>query len=233
MALYIEISEGDEAGSRHRIGHGFRIGRSTGELLLNDPKVSNLHAQVEKDGRGQLILVDMESSNGLRINGQKVKRIAMLPGVSFQVGKTLFKVVQLFGQDPAQNQKEEETRGWRDTLKSLVPKLQASNRTMASPVLPFAKPVKLLFKEGVQADQEIVLGFGPRKLGSDTLDIELQEYSAPPVAFEISPDAEGARFTTAHPKLVLLNQNPISSDILKGGDVIQCGESLIEVSFLE
>lgn len=233
MAYFLEIIEGTDIGSRFRIGDGTKIGRTTGEILINDPKVSSLHAQVEKDGRGQLLLIDRGSSNGLRINGQKVQRVALLPGVKFQIGRTTFKVVELF-KDPghvAIEKSSTNSKDWRSVLKSQIPRLDSENQAAILPVLPFSPALRLNFVEGIQAETSVVLGYGPRQLGADVLDIELQEPESPDIAFELFPDDGKILFKTRYPQKVLLNEQPISSDYIKEGDEIRIGRSLIKVVF--
>lgn len=234
MSLFLEIIEGTDVGSRFRIGDGTKIGRTTGEILINDPKVSSLHAQVERDGRGQLLLVDRGSSNGLRINGQKVQRVALLPGVKFQIGKTTFKVVELFKDDKAPAPAEHSTsnaKDWRSVLKTQIPRLPAQNHTGIVQVLPFSPAVRLDFIEGLQADTSMVLGYGPRQLGADVLDIELQDPESPDIAFELTPDNGQILFSTKYPKKVLLNDQTVFSEHIKDGDQIRIGRSVIKVVF--
>jgi pSer/pThr/pTyr-binding forkhead associated (FHA) protein len=231
MALFIEILDGNELGQKFRVVAGVRLGRTTGEIQIRDPKISALHAQVEKDNKGQLILVDKGSSNGLRINGKRVPRVLLMPGVKFRVGRTNFKVVE-FQVEEHLSPDTDGLEGWRKILKHQVPQIVLQNRTSKTKVLPFSPIVELTFIQGIQSDQKILLGYGPRRAGSDVLDIELEEESAPDVAFELIPDRDGVRFRTLHPKLVQLNGQSISSDILKAGDQISIGSSLIEVNFL-
>jgi pSer/pThr/pTyr-binding forkhead associated (FHA) protein len=233
MALFIEVVEGSDIGARFRVGDGIRIGRSSGEILINDPKVSALHAQVEKDGRGQLLLVDLDSSNGLKLNGQKVRRIALLPGVTFQIGRTVFKVLELFkDQAPLpQDHSNPAAKDWRGVLKSQIPRAAAQNHTAMVKILPFSPALRLNFIEGLQADFSLVLGYGPRQIGADVLDIEIQEPESPDVAFELTPDNGNIIFATKHPGKVLLNDQPVSSEQIKDGDLIRIGRSLIKVTF--
>jgi pSer/pThr/pTyr-binding forkhead associated (FHA) protein len=233
VSLFLEIIEGSDVGSRFRNGDGTKIGRTTGEILINDPKVSALHAQVERDGRGQLLLVDRGSSNGLRINSQKVQRVALLPGVKFQIGKTTFKVVELFkDQAPVVVENSNSSaKDWRSVLKSQIPRLPAQNHTGIVQVLPFSPAVRLSFIEGLQAETSVVLGYGPRQLGADVLDIELQDPESPDIAFELTPDNGQILFSTKYPQKVLLNDQPIPSDHIKEGDQIRIGRSLIKVAF--
>ncbi len=233
MAVFIECIEGVLSGQSFRIFEGARLGRTTGEVLLPDPKVSALHAQVESSEKGQLILVDRGSSNGIRINGQKTPRIALLPGVVFQVGRSHFRV-QETPEEETTARLDQSAGGWRFVLANLVPRLSARNSSQASQVEKFEPMVELEFVAGIQAEHKVVLGYGPRKAGSDVLDIELQDPQAPDIAFEIWPDGKGrALFRTAYPEIVLVNDSHVPPHELNSGDVIRVGSTLIEVKFLE
>ena len=232
---YLEILDGPKGGVRFRLQEGMRIGRTTGEILLEDAKVSSMHAKVEKGARGGLVLVDQGSSNGLRINGQKVKRVAMLPGVIFLVGKTTFKVIEVYSENPVEEASpmpaEPERRHWKDVLLTEVPKLATRNLDSIMLVAAFRPALQLDFLEGVQLENQILLGYGPRRFGSDVLDIELQEPLCPPLAFEILSEDGEAVFRTQYPKLVLLNDEPVTTAALKEGDRIRIGQTLILISF--
>jgi pSer/pThr/pTyr-binding forkhead associated (FHA) protein len=233
MALFLECFEGPVEGQKFRLLPGTRVGRSTGEVLLPDPKVSALHAQVESNEKGQLFLVDRGSSNGLRINGQRVQKIAMLLGVKFQIGKSHFRVIDVPTESSSLLEIHTSEEGWRGKLRTLVPKLSAHNQTSESFVQRFEPIVELEFLEGIQAETKVVVGYGPRKAGSDVLDIELYDPESPDIAFELIPEEDGSvRFRTSHPGLVLVNDTNVSSDILRSGDLIRVGLTLIEVKFL-
>jgi predicted component of type VI protein secretion system len=69
------------------------IGREEGNLLrLNDERVSRFHAKVQQDG-GDLILTDLESTNGTRVNGSVVQIRRLRFGDRVCVGRSLL----LFG----------------------------------------------------------------------------------------------------------------------------------------
>jgi len=218
-------------GQKFRLREGLRVGRTTGEILLDDPKVSSLHAQVESDGRGGYVLVDRGSANGLRINSQRVKRVAMLLGVRFQVGKTTLKVIESFSQEEDLPPLQEARRTWQEVLIQEVPNLATRNLDQEMRVEAFRPALQLDFVRGVQFEQSILLGYGPRRFGSDVLDIELMEALCPPVAFELRPQQGETIFYTQYPKLVLLNGAPVAESSLKEGDRIQIGQTLIQVSF--
>ena len=229
MALYLEISDGPSSGQRYRLSSGLKIGRSKADILINDPKISSTHAQVEKDKNGQLVLIDRESANGLVIGNTRVKKVILLQGVRFKLGNTNVRVVQLFGED--QPEEEKEPQDWRETLTMQIPKIQTANSPNPIPVAAFTPALRLDFKKGAQASEKMVLGYGPRKAGSEGLDIEIQDSQAPAVAFELVPVDGAVRFVTQHPKTVLLNGNSISSDILTEGGRIEIGKTVITIKF--
>jgi len=229
MALYIELLDGPSAGQRYRLNSGVKIGRSKADILINDPKISSTHAQVEKDKNGQLILVDRDSANGLVIGSTRVKKVILLQGVRFKLGNTSVKVVQLFGEE--QPEEEKEPQDWRETLTMQIPKIQTANSPNPIAIAAFVPALRLDFKKGTQASEKMVIGYGPRKAGSEGLDIEILDSSAPSVAFELIPVNGNVRYVTQHPKTVLLNGNSVSSDILNEGDRIEIGKTVITIKF--
>lgn len=72
----LTVLNGDKAGERFGLGgSGIRIGRETAvcEIVLENPKVSRLHAEVVSiDGR--VLLIDRNSSNGTYVNDRKIDR---------------------------------------------------------------------------------------------------------------------------------------------------------------
>lgn len=230
MALFLEITEGSDKGQRYRLNEGLQIGRTQGSVRLNDTKVSGLHAQVEIDQKGQLILVDMDSFNGLIINGQKVKRIAMMPGVSFQIGKTFFRVVRLFEENTSFRQ-ELANLDWKERIALAMEKIQVPLNSNTPKIQVFPHTVELVVTAGIQANTTFTLGYGPRKIGSQSLDIELQEPQCPAFAFEIEPSGSDVIFKTAFSDQVLLNGTSTSTQILSSGDRIYIANTVIEVRF--
>lgn len=248
MAIYFEIIEGPNAGSRFRVYPGSRIGRAEGDILLKDSKVSGIHAQVEAGPQGVLYLVDKDSSNGVKVNGKKIKRLELSRGVVFQVGRTYLRVTdsadlaaqpggQKKGRDegghtPAPAQSEE--GDWRHYLEFWVPQIQTQNSPDAgSLVRAFELPLKLSFLEGPLVGREVFVGYGPREVGSDTLDIELLDENVPPVAFVLRPEGGRARLETQFSHVVKVNDRNATSELLDEGDIIKVGKSVLRVSFLQ
>lgn len=71
------------------------IGREEdNDIQLNDERVSRVHAKIQED-RGQVILTDLNSTNGSRVNGHPVQLRVLRPGDHLQIGRCTL----LFGSD--------------------------------------------------------------------------------------------------------------------------------------
>jgi pSer/pThr/pTyr-binding forkhead associated (FHA) protein len=68
-----------------------QIGRGMDcDIVIADPAVSRLHARLEKSGEGWVI-VDLESRNGTKVNGESVREKILNPGDVIQIGGTSLK----------------------------------------------------------------------------------------------------------------------------------------------
>ena len=69
------------------------IGREEGNLVqLNDERISRFHLKIQEDD-GHLVMTDLESTNGTRVNGESVQLWILRFGDLIHVGRT----VLLFG----------------------------------------------------------------------------------------------------------------------------------------
>jgi pSer/pThr/pTyr-binding forkhead associated (FHA) protein len=76
-------------GAVHELrGHPVVLGRSKDcDIRLADPNVSRRHAEVRPDGLGW-VAVDLDSTNGIEIDGKRVKELALADGTHFTLGTT-------------------------------------------------------------------------------------------------------------------------------------------------
>jgi pSer/pThr/pTyr-binding forkhead associated (FHA) protein len=230
MITFIEFVEGPDAGVRLRVAPNLTLGRSKADIIIRDPKISGTHAQVQSDARGQLLLIDLDSANGLYINGLRVKKIAFLQGVIFSIGRTQFRVVQVEGAEAVIPKSDND--GWYSALRNSLIDAECSDQATSNKISSFTPAIKLTFIEGIQAESEIILGYGPRKLGSDSLDIEILDKDAPKEAFELHPKKGAAEFRNKALDRVSINKQPISIKTLQEGDLISFGSTLIKISYL-
>ena len=77
------------------LGTPVTVGREEGNTIqLNDERVSRVHAKIQED-RGQIILTDLNSTNGSRVNGHPVQLRVLRPGDHLQIGRCTL----LYGSD--------------------------------------------------------------------------------------------------------------------------------------
>jgi hypothetical protein len=64
------------------------LGRSReSDVQIEDPNVSRRHAELRQEGSTYWI-VDLDSTNGIEVNGRRVRRAKLEPGDVFTVGST-------------------------------------------------------------------------------------------------------------------------------------------------
>src|SRR5262245_9712593 len=92
--LTFQVIEGVDKGRIFRdLPIPVTIGREEGKLLpLNDERVSRFHAKVQQED-GDVILTDLESTNGTRVNGSPVQIRRLRAGDQISVGRSML----LFG----------------------------------------------------------------------------------------------------------------------------------------
>lgn len=95
-AVTFQVIDGIDKGRVYReLPTPVTIGREEGNLLrLNDERVSRYHAKVQFDS-GEVILTDLESTNGTRVNGNVITIRRLRPGDRVGVGRSLL----LFGNE--------------------------------------------------------------------------------------------------------------------------------------
>jgi len=229
MQLFFEIIEGDRTGSRVRIRSGLTIGRKNADFILRDSKVSGLHARVEERRPGEFVLIDAGSSNGIKIDGLRLDEVSLTPGVSMLLGRTLLKVVTVESEEALVGAVLVEP--WTETLARLcrlnMAKIKAEPRELAA----FNPQLELSFITGPQTGEIWRLGYGPRALGPQSLDLKIDALNAPGICFEVLPKRRTTVFRTEFPHLVRLNGRELKEETLAEGDVIEIHKTQIRVSF--
>ena len=87
-SLVLEVN-----GTRHPLQPpGLVIGRgSDADLRINDPGISRRHAQIRVNEAGpqvQIDIVDLGSTNGIVVNGQRVQQAVLQEGARIEIGST-------------------------------------------------------------------------------------------------------------------------------------------------
>lgn len=69
------------------------IGRDdTCDIVLTEEAVSRRHARIQKNDEGYFVLTDLNSTNGVRVDGVVVPRMLLCEGDRFSIGETQFLV---------------------------------------------------------------------------------------------------------------------------------------------
>ncbi|HJZ90025.1 MAG TPA: FHA domain-containing protein [Gemmataceae bacterium] len=129
--LTFQVIEGVDKGRIFReLPIPVTIGREEGNLLrLNDERVSRFHAKVQQED-GDVILTDLESTNGTRVNGSPVQIRRLRAGDQISIGRSML----LFGtlEEIAARKSAE-----RPTAKAAVPDGQTVPGTVPADDLHF------------------------------------------------------------------------------------------------
>ena len=65
------------------------IGREEGNpIQLNDERISRFHLKIQED-QGKIVLTDLQSTNGTRVNGENVQLWVLRPGDVVALGRTV------------------------------------------------------------------------------------------------------------------------------------------------
>ena len=231
MNLSIQVLDGPLQGQLFVLKPGLTIGRSQGDLAIRDKKASSQHALVHfvpaqsPESNPKWEIEDLKSSNGIWLGERKAQRFELTEGLEFRIGSTRFRIV---------TQGSRPTPQWNEILTAEIQGLpQGHPPLLVAQVSPFSPFLVLRFRQGPHAGETVVCGYGPRRVGSDVLDLELMDLLAPALAFEIRPTLKGADFFTPLPDLVIYNGQHISACAIETGDLVQVGKTVIEFSFSE
>ncbi len=210
------------------------LGRA-GDIVVTSSKASSLHASLKPTAEGLWLLEDKRSKNGTIVAGARVESIALKVGLVFYIGDQGFEVVDFNKESPpppvAPPPKVQ--LPWQEVIGNSLGANLERFIDRQIPVSPFHPAVVLDFQRGLQVNSRWVLGYGPRHIGADCIDLPIWEPNAPAICFQLIPSAAGTVFQTEHASLVTLNRSPVDSQVLHVGDTIQIFETLIEVDFTE
>ena len=69
------------------------VGRATrADFIVDAPLVSRVHCRLTADKSGQLVVEDLDSTNGTQVNGKRVKRAVAKAGDEIGVGKVTIRI---------------------------------------------------------------------------------------------------------------------------------------------
>jgi hypothetical protein len=86
VEMSLKVLEGDEKGTVYPVSKPrFLIGRTNGDINLNDDRISRVHCAIESTAEG-VMLRDLESTNGTFIEDKRIDSASLADGSKFRVG---------------------------------------------------------------------------------------------------------------------------------------------------
>ena len=177
MALVtVRILDGPDRGKGfHQIATPVTVGREEGNLIqLNDHRVSRHHLKIHESGSA-VLMTDLQSTNGTKVNGEMVRVWQLLPGDLVTAGQTML----LFGSATEIAERLASLKG--SDLSSAVKmgtggdESDFLNQTLGDKVLPgWTRSAQLLAKE-------IFCDIGSSELST------LQKLPPPPLPKDLTP----------------------------------------------
>lgn len=178
-----QVIEGIEAGRIFRdLSTPVSIGREEeNSIQLNDERISRFHAKIQDDS-GRIILTDLESTNGTRVNGRPIRMRVLRPGDQISVGRCLL-VFNSTTADKPEESIESRTLSDPDKFPPAFPhgappiptNLAPVQTAEVSDVLDFVRTEILTALEGVSdlpkasEDDEATISTEPIKLSRDAI----------------------------------------------------------------
>jgi hypothetical protein len=88
----LEMVQGPGAPRHHELYRAESvIGRAVdADIVINSTDLSRRHVMLKRGGSGQVTLVDLDSRNGVFLNGVKIHSAILHDGDSIQLGTTVF-----------------------------------------------------------------------------------------------------------------------------------------------
>lgn len=227
MDIFFDVISGPQQGEKFDVQAGFEIGRKAADITIKDSKLSSKHAYIEEDKRGNLVLIDNDSHNGIYVNSKRVKKALLLPGIVIQLGQNTLKVQEKDVDAMALlfNQKQ------KSLLEDAFLHGQVSVFNKKKTLQSFVSPLTLTFIQGIQCDLVWHIGYGPRHFGRFYPEFPLHEPNCPDECFILKPNKLKVEFETPCPEKVLLNNQQKLADEVVQGDLISIGKTLIRIDF--
>ncbi len=235
MGIHFKILDSTDAaaiGNIYEVLSGHIIGRSKGNIILDDERISSVHAEIQMNNQGELFLVDKDSRNGIKVQGKRITKLLITPGTVFQIGNTLVEVILKQSKPKAvSSEVSQDNLIWQ--ARSLIESIE-SKPTPVTEVIFFTAPVRLNVIQGLQLDQKWDVQYGPFKFGSGCVGGLLAGKNIPLEVFEIIESRSGIMVRPLTKERILsLNSIPIISEcLIENGDVLSIEtDSLTRIKF--
>lgn len=219
MGLFLKVLETPDqinSGVEIQATEGLLIGRARGNWIIEDERISTEHAEIQSNNQGHLFLVDKDSRNGIKVQGKRITKLMLYPGLILQLGDTLIEVTLKELDAVALTTIDDE----REQLQSQIDKVRAliknsePNMTYRKPSF-FTTPLKLVVIQGLQLNQKWIIEYGPFLFGAGSVGGLLVGKNMPSELFELESTGRGPMIRPLVKNEILkLNSIPLDSESL-------------------
>jgi len=228
MYLILQFLKGPLAGKAVTLKRSVTVGRVGTDLKIDDPKLSQIHAFIQFTQEGRWVATDNNSHNGLLFHKKKTKKIVLEEGVEFQMGSSLVRC-KMKGAAPSKSAvSEDQIESFAKWLVGVTSGF-ANRKKSATEINP---QINLRFIEGLQYGTVWSIFYGPRKIGRGSTDLCLYEEGLPENLFVIEGINKQPYLKTPHFDRVRVNGDSVEKRKLIHGDVIQVGDSKLQVEMI-
>ncbi len=254
LKVSLTIVEGQEKGKFFDLDQKkVTIGRTAGDIRLNDPKISRKHAQVEIK-KGKVYLTDLNSTNGVFVNDEKIETVELKNLDQITIGFLKISVaivedLQSFKEKniPIKGRKikqKGEDISETDIGAMIEEELSKFSRWDVSSDKPENIPagaqisktiICLEVIEGPDRGKMIKLKVGTTVLGRGKADIALKDTDVSRAHCEVEIYSKDQVFLRdlASTNGSYINNKKVSYSRLREGDVIQIGGTMLRMSFVD
>lgn len=227
MSLYFVIQSGPLQGESYEISPNMTVGRGDkADISIADPNISFLHAQIQKKDN-QFYLIDKGSKNKIKVDKTKQDSVALQHLLMFQLGNTKIQI-----NDSDYKEPQLQKKNWKQKLYTDLEQEVFVNDNVSENIKALNPSISLSFISGIQTKTKYILGYGPRNIGSSSMDLPIIGENIPENCFSIFLEDQKTVFKTNHTKRVLLNQKPINKSIVKDKDIIYIDNIKIKINLL-
>ncbi len=180
------------------------------QKIFNDPKISDSHAQIQIDHNNDWKINSL-GKNKIRLKTEETTSISLFPGLIFSLGNTSFKVV---------NRLLPSSNSWDSISADFIDKVNI--KSFFSPdFFFFLVPLQITFLQGLQSGEILTVSYGPRILGYNQLDLNINDSTLP---------HELLKFTQNGDQTIITNLTNGVLFYLKESIKFTFGTNIIEIS---
>jgi pSer/pThr/pTyr-binding forkhead associated (FHA) protein len=224
VRIYLDVIAGPNKGQKFSLTAKTSLGRKGADILLDDPKLSGIHAFLTFSEDSGWQVLDHQSRNGVWVNGLKETKAVLRDGDRLVMGSTEIEIRLV---EAGAVEFSEKFQIW---IQNLFKKLSNNKHPGQVEVRP---EIRLKVIQGIQYGEVWEIFYGPRQAGRDSTDICLYDEKAPRDCFEVRVKGKYAYFYTNNENLVRLNNEMVKEKQMTPGDIISFGETRIEVEINE